>query len=158
VLGPDGKPCSGAKVYTMAAYTEPVERAKTGADGRFEFLLRRGEVVGSDKQPARNFQIVADAEGHGPAWMTAHAGAPPGPVTLRLVKDAAMEGPTLTQEGKPVAGATIRIGTIGTSAYGQMVMGGGGPLYGRSPQQPRTITADDDGKFRLTGVGRGRIV
>src|SRR5262249_3818217 len=105
VLGPDGKPFEGAPVYVMASAGDATERARTGAGGRFEFRLRRGEVVGGDKRPAHTFQVVAAADGYGPAWSDADDSAGANDVTLRLVKDDVIAGRVLTQEGKPVAGA-----------------------------------------------------
>jgi protocatechuate 3,4-dioxygenase beta subunit len=90
--------------------------------------------------------------------MTADDSAGAEGMTLRLVKDDVIEGRILTQEGKPVAGATVRVAAISTGLYGQMVMDGSGPLWGRVPQYPKSITVDDEGRFRLTGVGRGRVV
>jgi RNA polymerase sigma factor (sigma-70 family) len=158
VLDPDGKPFKGAQVYAMANYGDPLERAKSGADGRFEFRLRRGEILGADKRPARTFQVVAAADGYGPAWIDAADGTPAKDLTLQLVKDQVIEGRILTQEGKPVAGATVGVLAISTHPYGQMVMGAGLPLRGRMPQQPRSVTVDDEGRFRLAGAGRGRVV
>jgi RNA polymerase sigma factor (sigma-70 family) len=158
VLDPDGKPFEGAQLYVMASGGDPTERARTDAEGRFQFHLRRGEVVGRDKRPARTFQVVAAAEGYGPAWVDADDSAGAKDVTLRLVKDDVIEGRILTQEGKPVAGATVRVVAISTGLYGQRMMGGRGQLWGRAPQHPKRITVDDEGRFRLTGIGRGRVV
>jgi RNA polymerase sigma factor (sigma-70 family) len=158
VLGPDGKPFQGAGVYVMPNYGEPAERAKSDADGRFEFRLRRGEVIGGDNRPARTFQVVAAAEGYGPAWIDANDGAPAKDVTLQLVKDEIIEGRILTQEGKPVAGATVRVIGISTNPHGRMVMGASPPLRGRAPLQPKSVTVDDEGRFRLAGAGRGHVV
>jgi RNA polymerase sigma factor (sigma-70 family) len=86
VLGPDGKPFKGAQVYVMGSGGDPTERARTDAEVRFEFRQRRGEVLGSDKRPAHTFQVVAAAEGYGPAWVDADDNTPARDVTLRLVK------------------------------------------------------------------------
>jgi RNA polymerase sigma factor (sigma-70 family) len=158
VFGPDGKPFQGAQLYVTGSGGDPTERAKSDAEGRFEFRVRRGEVVGFDKRPAHTFQVVAAAEGCGPAWANADDSGGAQNVTLRLVKDDVIDGRILTQEGKPVAGATLRVLGIGTSLYGQRTMGGGATLGGRPPRLPKSITTDAEGRFRLTGVGRGRVV
>src|SRR5579884_3903586 len=66
VLGPDGKPLAGAKVYvTTRTYKDkrdPKVRAETDADGRFQLTARREEV-------ARNESIVAVALDYGPDWI-----------------------------------------------------------------------------------------
>jgi hypothetical protein len=158
VLGHDGKPAVGATVFAMASYGVPIERGKTDADGRFDFRVRRGEVLGNDKRPSRNFQIVAAMEGCGPAWVDADDGTGAGDLTLRLVKDEVVEGRILTQEGKAVRGVTVRVLAITSHPYGEMVLGASPPLLGRSPLQPETATTDDEGRFRLPGAGRGRVL
>jgi RNA polymerase sigma factor (sigma-70 family) len=158
VVGPDGKAVAGAPVYVQAAVGAPIERARTAADGRFTFRLRPGEVLDQDKRVAHAFQVVAAADGFGPAWISANDTTSADNVTLRLVKDDAIEGRIVTQEGKPVAGAQVRVLSMGTSPYGQMTLGGDDHLYGGVPRHPQTVSTDGDGRFRLTGVGRGRIV
>jgi RNA polymerase sigma factor (sigma-70 family) len=158
VLDPGGKPFKGAQVFVMASYGDPNERAKTDADGRFEFHLRPGEVVGTDKRSARSFYVVAAAAGYGPAWIDANDKTSAKDVILQLVKDGVIEGRILTQEGKPVAGATVGVLGISTNPDGRMVMGATSPLRGRAPLQPKSVTVDDEGRFRLAGAGRGRVV
>jgi RNA polymerase sigma factor (sigma-70 family) len=173
VLGPDGKPVPGAELFVVTGLKDdqPAVRATTGADGRFALPVRRGEAVDGDKRPLHTFQVVATAEGHGPAWVNVDDRAPARDLTLRLVRDdVPIEGRIVTREGKPVAGATVRVATIaamsggGLGPYlqalrqGQFPRPDGGELYGRAPRQPKSVTTDAEGRFRLAGAGRERIV
>jgi RNA polymerase sigma factor (sigma-70 family) len=171
VLDPEGKPFVGAKLYLASASpkekTAPV-RATSGEDGHFQFSFARSELdrTFSDNPTG---QVIAIAKGYG--FDVATVGQlRQGEVTLRLVKDVPINGRSLDQEGKPVAGATvgvanvriykgedlkeelndIRRGSMGT----HLEKGWNGPL----PGQPTSITTGADGKFRLTGFGRERIV
>jgi hypothetical protein len=89
---------------------------------------------------------VATAQGYGPAWSGIGTFAR-GAVTLRLIKDdIPIRGRILDLQGKPVAGATVRLLQAG-EGMGATWMG---------PAQ--TVKTGKDGRFRLTGIGRDREV
>ena len=100
VLGPDGQPVVGARLYVATqvlnpdqAPRQPVGRATTGVDGRFGF-----EIPGADfdatwsDEPWRNAAVIATADGFAPALAIDFEGRRD--LTLRLVKD------DLTVEGR----------------------------------------------------------
>jgi hypothetical protein len=104
VLGPDGKPVAGAKLYL--GYTGPKDmkypvRATSGDDGHFKFTVEQSELdKASEDYPTIN--VMAVAAGHGCDW--AAVGPAGEEVTLRLVKDVPIGVRILDPEGKPVAG------------------------------------------------------
>src|SRR5262249_9419102 len=76
-------------------------------------------------------------------------------------------------EGHPIVGAKVSIGSIRAVTHGDFNrmlgdfrrrVGFWGMPYlsdvvkGGIPGQPRTVTTDADGRFRLTGIGRERLV
>jgi RNA polymerase sigma factor (sigma-70 family) len=180
VLGPDGKPIAGAKLYlgghaTLKTPAYPV-RATSGEDGNFAFTFARSELDKTGRSGLyiastdSTYQVLAVAKGHGCAWVTADATARQD-LTLRLVQDAPVSGRILDQEGKPVAGARLTVTgvcdansgkdpppfamLIGIGSFsGAFGLGWVGPL----PGQPTVLTTGADGKFRLAGVGRDRAV
>jgi hypothetical protein len=87
---------------------------------------------------------------------------------LSLVKDLPVQGRILDLNGKPVKGATLRVEHIDayadTEAFLQTVRDREWPLVdsagwsGPFPGQPQTLTTGADGRFRLAGVGRDRVV
>ena len=110
VLGPDGKPVTGAKLYltpAMGYLKEPYDapqRATTGADGRFEFAAPKATAA----EPAT--VVTATAAKLGPAWVQVDRGGKTDDLTLRLVPDEVpITGQILNIEGRPVAGATLRV-------------------------------------------------
>jgi RNA polymerase sigma factor (sigma-70 family) len=170
VLDPDGKPFKGAKVYLNAQGQEkPPVRATTGDDGRFEFRVRRPELAGPYGGAA---QAVATGDGCGADWAEVPT-AGTGELTLRLVKDdVPIRGRILTLEGKPVAGARVRVQRVRAYPGGDLT-----PLFQairesklpgeyptprgwqfRLPNQPKEVVCDAAGRFRLSGVGREREV
>jgi RNA polymerase sigma factor (sigma-70 family) len=169
-LGPDGKPFKGAKVYLNAQGQEkPPVRATTGDDGRFEFRVRRSELAGPEEDPP---QVVATGDGCGADWRRVPTEGT-AELTLRLIKDdVPIRGRILTLEGKPVAGAKVRV--HGVLAYpggdltpllkamregkdrGEYPTPRGWPF--RLPNQPKEVVCDAAGRFRLSGVGREREV
>jgi hypothetical protein len=164
VLGPDGKPFAGAEItawwhshHGWVAWqnahmhsVRPKSLGRSGADGRFRFTFPKSDIkdslLNSDAQPWRLVQIVAAAPGHGPAWTYAYAVAQ-GELTLRLAKDdVPVRGRVRDLEGRPVAGASVEVvltGELEVHSWAGL---------------PEKITTDKDGRFTLTGLGRGRSV
>jgi hypothetical protein len=182
VLGPDSKPFSGAKIY-VSTYTEkdhtaPRVRATSGPDGRFRFSATRSEVI-------YNESVVAVAEGCGPDWieldMLDKAGSLP---PLHLVKDRdPITGRVLDLENAPVANATVHVvrvrkmpGEDLTPWIKDMRKDGKQGVfdvrrtrvllnYDRIMKPvlgllgvPHSIRTGADGRFRLGGFGRERVV
>ncbi len=183
VQGPDGQPITGAKLYlryhSHKELMYPV-RATTGADGRFQFTFEPAKL---DPPPEEQpwFQVLALADGYGPDWAT------PGrriqtdsrltfawldksvDLTFRLVKDVPGQGRILDLNGRPVAGATLRVEHITSydnlDAFLQTVRDRKWPLNlnnkhwgGPFPGQPKVLTTGPDGRFRLEGIGQDREV
>ncbi len=175
VLGPVGKPVAGAKLYLTRAwgystrpYTTP-ESATTGADGRFAFA-----APGADYRDGATL-VVAAAPNHGIAWAEVAADGKKDDLTLRLVEDVPVAGQILDLEGKPVPGATLRLVRV-QAAPGEnlgpwldAVSDKKTPARSRKSLEgqylkrwtvapPREATTDAEGRFRLAGFGRDRVV
>ncbi len=136
----------------------PQVRAATGADGRFEFT-----VSDNDPEVSRalrmtsgwpdgfgDIQVLASADGLGPAW-TALA-AIKSEIELRLVPDdIPIEGRLLTLEGHPIVGASVKTQMVEDAGRSQMTFGAPSGFF-------QSAITGADGRFRLTGSGRGRRV
>ena len=116
VLGPDGKPVAGAKLYFPRQLKEQqqgekevemIQRGTTDAKGRFRFQLPRTEI-----DDGRHNPLVAATEGFGVAWTELPQKDAPGELTLRLVKDVPIRGRLVSTEGMPVAGVTVTVAGI----------------------------------------------
>ncbi len=177
VLGPDGRPFVGARLFVPYENSRGhayLDRAMSGPDGRFRFTVTRGEFRDVSYEPLRNLHVVAWSRGLGIGWD--HVGqvdgqpAPDRDLTLRLVNDVPVEGRILTLEGKPVAGARIKIDFIQCFRGGDMtealqaIRNGAAPTttsdlgFGPPPGQPEPTTTDDQGRFRITGAGGERLL
>jgi beta-lactamase regulating signal transducer with metallopeptidase domain len=166
VLQPDGKPAAGAQVYFTRSSTPPDggPQAMTGSQGEFEFTVGADALFG-----ALWLRIVAVKLGFGPVWIDAGDLKKTSGLTLTLANDEMpIEGRLLNLEGRPVAGATVRVEEIRTFAkddpapYVKLLKTDalrasnfGGPWLSPVPQAPSART-DEQGSFRLTGVGRHR--
>ena len=135
VVGPDGEPVAGAKVFIAPNDPPPTEsgpiRATTGADGRFEFDTADLTFIGIDGLPtrARGF-LIATANRYQPAWVVTwgHLSAPTSfishPVkgadlTLRLARgDVPIHGRLLDPKGQPLTGARVRLHALSVPREG----------------------------------------
>jgi RNA polymerase sigma factor (sigma-70 family) len=170
VLGPDGKPHAGARLYLHTrGKSEAEPRAVTDEDGLFRLTL-------SAKAVAAGATVIVRADGLGPDWFRVGPGTA-GERTVRLVKDdVPITGRVLDLEGKPIAGATVRAGSV------EARRGGGDldpwvnhwkkyagkrflldealhlPVKMKEIAAQASTTTDKEGRFRLTGFGRERVV
>jgi hypothetical protein len=173
VVGPDGKPVPGAKLYLTPAigylykpYPAP-ESAATGADGRFAF------TPPEPKLPDQTIRVTAAAPGYGPGWVNVPPDDARDDLTIRLAPDdVPIVGRIVDLEGNPVPGATVRVLQInaapdeGLDRWFQAVKAEKGlslqleqEYLGRETIAPSpTVSADSDGRFRLAGVGRDRLI
>jgi protocatechuate 3,4-dioxygenase beta subunit len=178
VLGPDDRPFAGAKLFvvTRGAKKEDLTvKATTGDDGRFRMQVSRTELE-------RDARLLATAEGHGPDWVLCKPGRGwPDKVRLRLVKDdVPIAGQVLDGEGRPLAGIALQVVSLETRAdhgdlkpwidvFKRMKMEpkqwkhapAALTMIGISPAAlglPASVKTGKDGTFRLTGVGRERLV
>ena len=173
VLAPDGRLVDGAKLYMTLAWGYPhepspsPEYATTGPDGRFQFAVPEAEF-------GDQFTVIAaTAPNHGAGWVEVPADGKRDELTIRLADDEVpITGQIIDLEGKPVEGATLRLMQI-NAAPGEDL----GPwldavkakkgLRLELEQQylkrftlavPLQVTTDSAGRFRLTGIGRNRLV
>jgi RNA polymerase sigma factor (sigma-70 family) len=182
VLGPDGKPFAGAKLYLVlpgGSQKAPAVRATTGRDGRFEFTAARAELLPAgapaDVDVFAFLQVVAVAEGCGPDW-TVPEKRPAGELTLRLPRNGqTFNGRALDLQGKPLAGAKVHVLRLETTPDDDLAdflkawkaQRNGHLALSRLTKVlqepsvaglPKVVTADPEGRFRLPGAGGERIV
>jgi RNA polymerase sigma factor (sigma-70 family) len=176
VLGPDGKPVAGAKLYLTPwwgyhyePFTSP-ESATTGPDGRFAFT--------APKAKDRNLAAIvsAAAPNFGVGWVGFHKGDKRTDLTLKLVADdVAITGQVVDLEGKPVRDATVRVLQVMASPdedlgpWLEATKDKTAPVRDRSTNLEQqylsryttapqaVVTTDAAGRFRITGVGRERL-
>ena len=175
VLGPDGKPLSGATVHLELPDSKGFVFHKlqiVGIDGRFRATVSRRELTKSQTDdPFKHAMVVATAPGYGPVWESTPAPANtdsqrPDDLTLRLARDdVPVDGRIVTAINQPVAGAKIRAFTL---TYSQNAAGlhipwdskdaarSFGPM--RLENLVNEATTDAEGRFHMTGLGRDRLV
>jgi RNA polymerase sigma factor (sigma-70 family) len=178
VIDPSGRPVAGAKLFLVAdAWPEFAvsPRATTAPDGRFRFAVARGEF--GKPVIAEYARVVASAEGFGIGTTDSDGGDAGRELTLRLVEDLPIEGRLADLEGRPVAGASVTPVYIRANAEGDLSAWLGGvksgsedpnelfrhlPIFISLTRRPTELiagsTTDGQGRFRLRGIGRERLV
>ncbi len=111
VVGPDGKPVPGAAVRT--AYLDPESATAPRGDQWIGRPVPHAGPATAPGAPACDAfpWVVALAPGFGPGWVSGalKAGAA-GELTIRLVEDGPpIEGRIVDLEGRPVAGARVKV-------------------------------------------------
>jgi RNA polymerase sigma factor (sigma-70 family) len=176
VLDPEGRPIVGAKLYVGFSARRPGPqvpfrplayrpRATSETDGRFHFAFTLSQLDAASlehSQPA----VIAVAPGYGPAWADIKESAARLEVSLKLTEDIPIDGRILSRDQKPVGGARILVWEIagGSEAaltqvlLGQACFSTGKGWSGPLPEHLPFVTTTADGRFRLTGIGRDRIV
>ncbi|HKB04433.1 MAG TPA: sigma-70 family RNA polymerase sigma factor [Gemmataceae bacterium] len=111
----DGKPVKDAQVYLHVNSLKPrpfIARARTDGDGRFSFDVKRSELDphGYDLSatPWANGHLIGSAPGLGVAW-TRDLTPGQDAELLFIADDVPIEGRVLNLEGRPVAGAKVRV-------------------------------------------------
>ncbi len=183
VVDPEGKPMRGAKLLFLPGFNGSSEKiphkiwAVSGADGRFAFTVAKNQVDNEDSDEHWGYSyVLAAAEGHGfAAARLGRNGATD--LTLRLVKDdVPIRGRVLDLQGKPVAGARVRIdGSLYTPEKGDLATWLAFLKdQNKKPDQAwdshltslsssafdvffPPVTTGADGRFRLSGIGRERV-
>ena len=125
MLGPDGRPVPGAKLYRTLAlgYSFPGTRTRRTS-------MRRPDrtAASSSCQPLAEFTtdnvklrhertvVAAAAPNYGVGWVEVPPGGRSDDLTIRLVEDRPITGQIIDLEGKPVPGVTLRVMEINAAA------------------------------------------
>ena len=150
------------------------DSATTGPDGRFRFLADRRTALTVDNVKYSNDEAVvaATAPNYGLAWVQVPAGGRSDDLTLRLVDDRPITGQVVDLEGKPVPGANLQVLEVRAAdgddlgPWLEAARGSKGPSDELEWRYlPRVTiapapkaTADAEGRIRLAGIGRDRLV
>ncbi len=178
VLGPDGKPKGGVRIGLLPSEDKARNAAQvtSDAEGRFHLSIKKSSIQDpSDPESfSRSAVLTASAEGCGPDWIEAGQLPASGEWTPRLVEDEPIEGTVADLGGTPQAGVKIRLRAIYASKDDSLdgllsalrdnpfhfLQRGmlSKPLWGAPPGVPAESTTDRQGRFRIAGLGRERLV
>jgi RNA polymerase sigma factor (sigma-70 family) len=182
VVDPDGRPVAGAKLYLdYFRWSErdaaPPLRATSDADGRFRFAIAKSYFELPHLERWRTARVVALVEGYGPGGSDSDETDAGRELTVRLARDdMPIAGRLVDLEGRPVAGATIRVERISGPTSGDLTPwikaanAREGTSYDLEYRYlkfdlslnpnfpvPSRVTTGPDGRFTLRGIGRDRV-
>jgi RNA polymerase sigma factor (sigma-70 family) len=173
VVGPDGRPVSGARVWVEWYFNDdaPNLDATTDAAGRYWIGFPRSarsrvrpDLV--DRYP----RVIATAPGFAPGWV-AGVFRPDAPASERVVLPPlgpAIEGRVVDLEGRPIAGARVVSKNLWSPDQGDLaawivrIKNGGSrgiwrEMTNLSLEPTPAATTGPDGRFTLEGPGVGRV-
>ena len=180
VLDPSKRPLPGARVYVVHRNLKqdadtPV-RAISDADGRFRFSIPKSDFDSSYMDTPWSFgTILAQADGY--AFGVANDLGNGQELVLQLARDdVPISGRIIDLEGQPIAGVTVTVVEVripargslddwlkrveerkdsGRNGYPELV----NPMVELpSPTAIAPVRTGPDGRFRIEGAGRERIV
>ncbi len=164
VLDPDGKPLAGARLFLLTEAKKPkgdgVVRATTDKEGRFSFQAKPPDFNAEGKAT-----LAATAKGFGPAWIDVTAEKSDA-ITLQLAQDdVPIEGRVLDLEGQPIPGITVYASRLMQTDLNSWFDARKKLQFPWLPgielemvNQAISCKTDKDGRFRLEGFGRDRVV
>jgi hypothetical protein len=179
VVDPDGQPVAGAEIMLSVAgpaqLRDPRRLGATGPDGRFEVSVPRDtlEPPPGTRGAAFGWALAALSQRFGPDWSVIDPKKTDEPIHLKLRRDdVPIEGRVISLEGRPVPGLSVKVGYIGEVPPDVMTKlrdnaGKRNPALGdalHNDFQPgdrgvfRPVRTGSDGRFRITGTGRERVV
>jgi RNA polymerase sigma factor (sigma-70 family) len=179
VLDPDGKPVAGAQLLLglpsagNGVFPAPQPLGTSGRDGRFEVSIARESIDPAAGQVFMPAVIAAIVPGFGPDWAAIVPNPADAEITLRLRRDdVPIEGRVVSLEGRPVPDVAVTVasiaefpqklleklrenaGKINPELWGEMrdalIVDKDGPIP--------SVQTGPDGRFRLTRIGRDRVV
>jgi protocatechuate 3,4-dioxygenase beta subunit len=121
VVDPEGKPFAGAKVFfarsvlALRDLPPPVPPVVTSdAEGRFRLhVSQTGYQSDDEKSHWLQGAVVAVAQGYGHGWVGGDNAEQLRDVTVKLVKDVPIESRVVDLQGKPVAGVSVQVRSVG---------------------------------------------
>jgi RNA polymerase sigma factor (sigma-70 family) len=164
VLDPDGKPAAGAQLDIVGRPRTPwvvdnervnphllLGGATTNGDGGFELDTPRTAST-------RFFEVyvLAAAPGFGLGWAELNPDAAKPTAEIRLEAEQIVRGKLVDLNGQPAAGVELRVGSVGrpkTLGSYDGVSLWNDRLEGLRAW-PRSVTTDQEGRFKLAGIGR----
>jgi RNA polymerase sigma factor (sigma-70 family) len=187
VLDPAGKGVAGARLSLVTdAWSLPEPQTVSGTDGSFRFEKTVGDfwrnfATGGSATPLVQAVVLATHDSFGAAWVNLRVVAKDGkpalggeyPLSLRMVADRPIEGRLLDDQGRPVAGAVVRVEKLYAVPAGdlspiidalrrldlnpyQRSYPRIGPNHFEASMVIPSATTGADGRFTLRGVGRDR--
>lgn len=171
VLLPNGKPAANATIIRRQVVRSPEERGNEEV-GFKDSVLTTTEADGRSRVEHRDSTIlIATAPGFAPDWRGG-SDFKGGDLTLTLAEKTTVRGRLISLEGKPVAGARVKVLWVNLPTGYNLkavkdafrlnpeVVGWAMPkgLDSPVPGIPAEAKTDADGRFELEGFGKNRVL
>jgi RNA polymerase sigma factor (sigma-70 family) len=166
-----GQPVGGAKLYVpVFLRTPPTSEddvgtkvvGETAADGTYKVEIEKTEITR---------YLIVGAGGHAIGWANLEQATGTHEAMIQLARDAPVEGRVIDTEGKPVAGAAVKVTSVLAPAAGKLDQFLAGwknewqdalrlmndRMYMPLESLHGAGKTDKDGRFALKGIGADRV-
>jgi RNA polymerase sigma factor (sigma-70 family) len=145
LVGPSGKPVSGARVYGQVSMWGYV---RTLPDDTFEvYGLEAG-------RPRLVIFAHKDSQLVGSVLLKDDALKSKAPLVVRLERAGSVKGRLVDEDGQPLAGARLETTTYDAEGINLPIRKRGFPAFGELWPDDETFTADSNGRFQVDGLKR----
>ncbi|MEX2142422.1 MAG: M56 family metallopeptidase [Pirellulales bacterium] len=162
IIGPGGRPASGAHVAVIArravvergAELEPdrvvLGEATAGENGQYQLM-----ITGASSKTHRNAYLLARGKSSAMAWQKLNLDAAETEASFELKPGEVLHGRVVDIEGQPATAVELKVSAIRPAIVKNQLLPGGIDFWrsaGLPAAWPQPVLSDQEGRFSIAGI------